>query len=378
VGAAAIAAGALGLASLGGCGSDPLPYGRGGIGGGGAVAAGDAAGSFGFDGSSLAPPGCGVGPDGGVCDCIDSPLLVDPPNFYFVLDRSGSMVDEDKWMTVRTAVIELMTAIGPRASFGATAFPGQAGGCAPGTEVMSLRRGDSPSGAIGPTTKTLADALWRVPSGGTPTAGTLAALADRLPKVAGKTYVILATDGGPNCGQQSCGADACILNIERINGCTPTGAPCCADSPSLCLDSDATVAAVAKLKAGGVPTFVIGVPGSQAYAPLLDRLAITGGTRQPTGSTAYYRVDKADKADLTAALRQVAARIVATCTYELKEAPPDSNRVNVYLDEVAVPKSGWTLSGKTVTLIGDTCARVMRGDVMDVRIILGCPTIEAR
>jgi hypothetical protein len=376
VGAAVAVAG---LVALGGCGSEPLPFGRGGISGGGGVAATeDAAGTFGFDASSLAPPGCGVGPDGGVCDCIDSPLLVDPPNFYFVLDRSGSMADADKWMTVRTAVIELMKAIGPRASFGATAFPGDTGGCSAGSELMSLRRGDSPSGTIGPTTKTLADALWRQPGGGTPTAATLAALADRLPKVAGKTYVILATDGGPNCGQGGCGADTCILNIERQNGCAPAGASCCADSPSLCLDSAASVDAVAKLKAGGVPTFVIGVPGSQAYGPLLDRLAVAGGTQQTTGSTAYYRVDKTDKADLIAALRQVAARIVATCTYELKESPPDANRVNVYLDEIAVPKSGWSLDGTTVTLLGETCARVMRGDVIDVRIILGCPTIEAR
>jgi hypothetical protein len=29
-------------------------------------------------------------------------------------------------------------------------------------------------------------------------------------------------------------------------------------------------------------------------------------------------------------------------------------------------------------LVGETCDKVMRGDVLDVRIILGCPTVEAR
>lgn len=365
------------MLALGGCGSEPLPFGRGGS-IGPASGLEDAAGSFDFDGGAGRPPGCGVGPDGGVCDCIDSPLLVDPPNFYFVLDRSGSMADEGKWMTVRTAVLELMKAIGPRASFGATAFPGTGGGCTPGSEVMSLRPGDSPSGTVGPAIKALGEALWQLPEGGTPTAATLSALAERLPKVPGKTYVILATDGGPNCGQRGCNAGECILNIEGLDGCTPTGASCCNTSPSLCLDADATVSAVARLKAGGVPTFVIGVPGSQAYGALLDRLAITGGTEQPSGSTAYYRVDSANNNDLIAALRKVAARIVATCTYELKEAPPDEHRVNVYLDEVAVPKTGWSLNGKSVTLLGETCNSVMRGEVLDVRIILGCPTIETR
>lgn len=367
---------AFGAVGVAGCGSDLLPYGTNGS-AGGAREVRDAAGSFGFDASPPPPPGCGVGPDGGVCDCIDSPLLLDPPNFYFVLDRSGSMVEADKWKTVRLALTEVMQAIGPRASFGATAFPGDTGGCSAGTEIMSLRRGDAPSGTLGPTTQFFAQATWQLPSGGTPTAATLANLADRLPKAGGKTFVILATDGGPNCGQISCGASNCILNLERLDGCTPTGPSCCDKSPSLCLDGDATVAAVAKLKAAGIPTFVVGVPGSQTFGTLLDRLAVAGGTQQP-GSPAYYRVDNTDKADLVAALRKVAAKIIATCTYELNETPPDANRVNVYLDEVAVPKKGWTLEGKTVTLVGDTCDRVLRGDFLDVRIILGCPTIDTR
>ena len=367
------------LLTVAGCGSDYLPVSVG-FQPGPAIGAGGDAATFGFDASSLAPPGCGVGPDGGVCDCIDTPLLVDPPNFYFVLDRSGSMTDGNKWTTVRIAVTDLMAAIGPRASFGATAFPGKDGACAPGFEIMSVRPGDSPSGTYGPASKFLSDVTRQLPaSGGTPTAPTLEALVTKLPKLPGKTFVILATDGGPNCSQATCGAENCILNIESANTCRPTGPSCCLDQVGLCLDGDATIGAIGRLKAAGIPTFVIGVPGSQAYGSLLDRMAQTAGTAQ-VGSPSYYRVDKTDKADLVAALRKVAAKIVATCSFELKEVPPDTNRLNVYLDEKVVPKGekGWKVEGKTVTLLGETCASVMNGDVLNVRIILGCPTIEAR
>ena len=33
---------------------------------------------------------------------------------------------------------------------------------------------------------------------------------------------------------------------------------------------------------------------------------------------------------------------------------------------------------KTVTLLGDTCTKVMNGDVLGVRIIAGCPRVEPR
>lgn len=368
--------------SVSGCGSDYVPVGTGGkitaYGGG---AAEDAAGSFGFDSGSLAPPGCGVGPDGGVCDCIDTPLLVDPPTFYFVLDRSGSMTDADKWNTVRAAVSEIVSSVGPRAKFGATVFPGKAGTCDRGVEIMSIRNGDSPSGTFGPTNKFLVETTRALQAyGGTPTAPTLDALVTPLGQNPGKTYVILATDGGPNCSGATCGAESCILNIEGVDGCRPNGPSCCVDQAGLCLDGDATISAISRLKSANVPTFVIGVPGSQTYSNLLDRMAQAGGTAQQ-GAPAYYRVDKADKADLVAALRKVAAKIVATCTYDLREAPPDVNKLNVYLDEKVVPKdptNGWKVDGKTVTLLGDTCDKVLRGDVLGVRIILGCPTIEAR
>ena len=67
-------------------------------------------------------PGCGAQENGGYCDCVDTPLFADPPNIYFVLDRSGSMAENNKWGQVRQVVAQILQGLGPRANFGATVF----------------------------------------------------------------------------------------------------------------------------------------------------------------------------------------------------------------------------------------------------------------
>ncbi|MDP9002871.1 MAG: VWA domain-containing protein, partial [Myxococcota bacterium] len=169
------------------------------------------------DGSGPAPinldaaprvPMCNLGPEGGVCACADEPLLVDPPNIYFVLDRSLSMAQLNKWANIQAVIAKLFIALGPRASVGATVFPDpRADGCTPGIQVFAPQRGDNPAGTPGPTEAALITVLSRIPAGGgTPTAVTLSELLPTLRTLAGKTYVILATDGGPNCnGSAQCG-----------------------------------------------------------------------------------------------------------------------------------------------------------------------------
>jgi hypothetical protein len=338
--------------------------------------------TFGFGGT---PPPCTttVGPDGGICGCLDLPLLTDPPNLYFLLDRSGSMSDSNKWTTVRTVVGQVMVKIGPRASFGAALFPNPRGSdCSTGVEVSPVHRGDSPSGTYGPVTLALLAATDVTANGGTPTAATVSALTSSLKSLSGRTYVILATDGGPNCNDAiSCSANQCIPNIESQAGCALGGPPNCCDptyyGPTNCLDGSATVNAVGALAALGVPTYVIGVPGSGPYAALLDQIAQAGGTARAT-SPFYYPVDTTDQAAFASALSQIAAKITATCMLPLGQAPPDPNDVNVYLDGTVLAQQGpdgWTLDGATVTLLGASCQKVLDGDVLDVRVVAGCPTV---
>jgi hypothetical protein len=77
-------------------------------------------------------------------------------------------------------------------------------------------------------------------------------------------------------------------------------------------------------------------------------------------------------------LKKIAARITSTCTFTLKTPPANPGLVNVYLDEVVLPQdptNGWKLEGATVTVLGAACDRIMNGDVLDVRVISGCPTV---
>jgi hypothetical protein len=322
--------------------------------------------------------------DGSSCGCQDVPLFADPPTMYFVLDRSGSMADSNKWTTVRLTVADVVRSIGPRANFGAAVFPGASNvdQCASGVEVMSVRRGDpkTTDGLDGPVTTALLQATAIAATGGTPTSATLTALMPNLAALKGNLFVVLATDGGPNCNQMAnCTIADCIPNIEGAAGCDST-TNCCAPpkgTPSNCLDDQATIAAVNKLKAANIPTYVIGIPGSAPYANVLDALATAGGTAQTTGTSKYYRVDTTDQTALLAALKSVAAKVTATCTFKL-QGNVDPTRVNVLFDEVVVPQdatNGWTIADNTITLQGTSCQQVLNGDVLDVRIIAGCPTI---
>jgi hypothetical protein len=381
-----------GLSALGGaatcsagCGSSARPPQDGEI----VFDAGTADASQQFQATAPTALSCNLGPDGGVCACADQPLLGVPPNLYFVLDLSASMSENNKWRTVVSAIADLVVGLGPRAKIAATVFPDpRFDACTSGLEVFPPTQGDSPAGHAGPVEGEFLTQLGVLtPAGGTPTAATLQALAPRLAALTGKTYVILATDGGPNCNiDASCGASQCELNIENsASGCTPGGSLNCCNDPNYgsdpqlsCLDAQPTTDAVTAIAQEGIPVYVVGVPGSAPYASLLDDLATAGGTARGS-EPQYYAVDTGDQAAFTAAISAVAAKITGTCTLTLDKAPPDPAQVNVFVDEQVLPQTGadgWTIDGQIVTILGQTCQNIMTGAVLDVRVVAGCPTFE--
>ncbi len=223
------------------------------------------------------------------------------------------------------------------------------------------------------------------PYGGTPTAATLTALQPTLSALPGRTIVVLATDGAPNCNlAANCSAAECSLTIEKqsVQGkaCT-TSFNCCdsaivPDGQLSCIDGDATEAAVAALAAAGIDTYVIGMPGSEYYSTLLDRLAIAGNTARP--SPPLYYSTKSHQ-ELTDAIRSIGVEVAISCTIELDEAPPDPELVNVYFDQTLIgydELDGWAwLDEKTVELRGAACAKLESGDVLQVQVVAGCPTV---
>ena len=334
-------------------------------------------------GTTGTPPGDDAG-------CVGTSLSVDPnvPNLYFVLDVSSSMAEMDKWTNVRTVVGALITELGATAAFGAAVFPkhGSADTCATGDEVMPLRLGDS----LGAAAASFLQATSFAPQGGTPTAATIEALTPDLVSFRGPTFVVLATDGGPNCDAAlSCDLESCTSNIDDV-GCPAPGSSCCPpEGPNCCvpakvgglgcLDGDRLAEAVAKLDALGVETFVLGIPGSAPYASVLDDAATAGGTAR-AAEPLYYRVDDADTGSLSAALAQIAAQTMASCVFTLAEEPVDPNEVNVSVRGSVVHASGpdgWSLGGAQLTLRGASCSAIQaNGGASSLAVTQGCPTLE--
>lgn len=319
-------------------------------------------------------------PDGGGVTCSETPIGVTAPipNLYFVLDTSTSMNEQSKWSNVRSAIALMIQEVGPRARFGVTVFPTVGvDHCAAGHEVMSLRLGDDSGAAVA----AFLAATDFTPSGGTPTAPTLEAIAPLLQTFSGVTYAILATDGGPNCNASlTCDVEQCTMNIESQSPCVSGGPTNCCDGNALgCLDGVKTVEAVSDLRAIGVRTFVVGIPGSAPYADVLDNAAAAGGTAR-SSEPYYYSVDTSDRSQLESAIASVSLETLS-CAFTLARAPSNPAEVNVYVGGSVLPldegsgSDGWTLQGTTLTLLGSTCQRLEAQPNTQVAVVEGCPTV---
>jgi len=353
-------------------------------------------------GTQLIVPDADTDAADSLCGSEQIPAISDPPNLYFVVDRSGSMGETlagsaySKYENARIAISVMLRAVGHRVRYGAAVFPAfvNPDGCAPGMQVFPTVAGDPPNyAAMGENGPILSDLLQRLGSieatGGTPTAATLSNLEPTILSLTGKkTYVVLMTDGAPNCNDAlRCGPSACIPNIEQqsLNGTACDATFNCCDprvndgNVGYCVDSAATEAAVADLEKQGVDTYVVGMPGSEPYADELNRLANAGNTAR-TGTAAYYAVT--DTTELSDALKAIGAQVAINCDLPLAEKPDDPGLVNVYFDSRVVPKGdtdGWLWSSdSSIQFHGSACSQLTSGDVLNVQVRSGCPTVVVR
>jgi len=321
-------------------------------------------GYVGAGGSDLFDAGATTGPPaadaGGLCGNQIHQIVTAAPNIYFVLDASGSMAESvgtsTRYERVRFAAIDMVRRLGPLINVGAALFPLDAtnsDACHVGGEVLSLRPGDPVSDKLGPTAFAFSEATIVKPSGGTPTTATLEVLLPKLSAAKGKTILVLATDGAPNCNPNvSCGGSA----------------------PESCLDRQQAIMAVSAFAEAGVQVYVVGIPGSEGAADVLDELALAGGAPQ-LAPPFYYKVGDFD--DLGAVLGSIAARVIS-CEFDLVQPPPDEGYTNVYLDQKVLPYDsvdGWIWKAPSVIeLVGEACQKLKNGQVRQVQIVSGCPT----
>jgi hypothetical protein len=165
-------------------------------------------------------------------------------------------------------------------------------------------------------------------------------------------YVILMTDGLPNC----------MGNPEM--GVTPLIAQLYMQSPS-------------------VRTFVIGFGNetapnpvaSQATNPVLLNDWATAGHTALTGPTQYYQASNAMA--LEAAIEDIVVG-VAQCTFNVTTPPADPSLVVGYINGspiAADPTNGFSydIATQSVTFHGMSCQTIQNDTMVEVKIVYGCP-----
>ncbi|NOK06655.1 MULTISPECIES: adventurous gliding motility lipoprotein CglB [Myxococcus] len=221
------------------------------------------------------------------------------------------------------------------------------------------------------------------PQGGTPTSGSLNFVGglEGLQDPNRKNFVILLTDGLPNCNERNpySGADTelCKCTIENNQcqlGYLHRG----------CLDSDASVTAVRELHEKGIQTIVIGFGAETAVGDgpaVLEAMARAGGfqrtcdaarpcgegdTCNPTTGLCNRSFFQAgNQAELASALEEIslAVTLKEPCLIRLDgpQRPTDPKLLVVYVEGERTPSSDstWTLNDDGVLFTGQTCERIL-------------------
>ena len=337
------------------------------------------------------------------CGAMTVGARLNPVNVLLVIDKSGSMTDQprgfadDKWNSLVSALDRVLNEAAPVLNLGLMMYPYSRLLDIPlqscGANCCLLETGDAAVNVeVGPGIDTVPQILSRLsstpPGGGTPTALALEHAREYLTgsaasELEGDTYVLLATDGGPNCNYDlSCEAERCTANLD--DQCSLPN--CCDGNGEYCLDDEAVVSAIDGLRRAGIQTFVVGIPGTEDYAPLLDDFAEAGGVPNPDAPPSYWAVSADGGVDgLVDVFQSITELLVRSCEIELEREAPAPGLVNVAVDcEPIRPSeadgSGWQLDGTSVpnlvTLTGPICEEIQSNGAKRVDVVFGCKTIE--
>lgn len=226
-----------------------------------------------------------------------------------VVDRSGSMRDNTldgtrKWSALLAALESVLPRIDGNVALGLVMFPrpgagGSVSACAPGTTLDLEPR-------LGASADILARLRANPPDGPTPTAGAVDVAGGWFvthPGAEGERYLILATDGAPNCN-----AELSPLTCT----CAGAGASCrsSASGSINCLDDARTVAAIDGFRRQDVFTYVVGLNGAEAFSGVLDAMADAGG-RPRAAAPRFYPANTAG--DLAREFSAVTSVIANNC-----------------------------------------------------------------
>jgi hypothetical protein len=314
--------------------------------------------------------GDGGGDTGSSCEEIGFPIAGEPPDMLVLLDRSLSMSwgTPTSWSMVTTALSQVTAGMDSQIRFGLMFFPSGAVECAPPGSVPDVPVDTLNAAAIS------AGLLGGSPDGGgTPTTASLAAAAAYLSSLADgyAKYILLATDGAPNCSTDLSLTCASCVGTQTGGGCY---------DQSDCLDADLAMSTAQQIHdEQGMGIYVIGVGGAVgAWNDVMSGIAFFGGTND------YYPATT--PADLEDALADIAASSVS-CTFDVDwdalgpGVSKSQNLVNLLADGEVVPYDedcggpGWRwLDEDTIELCPELCAGYKDGTVTVITATFGCAT----
>lgn len=290
---------------------------------------------------------CDPDPPGDTCGDENAAFTHEGPNVLFILDKSGSMNEDNKWDQATTALDNLAVTLAGGIRVGLALFPGDGGECAEPTLAL-------PMGIH--TEQEIRDSYGNAsPDGRTPMRLALQTAREQDwvsdpsdPMNATRSKVIvLITDGMPNC-------------LDGVGD---------QDDP------DGPVSEAGMLAALGVPVYVVGF-GNGVDADNLDAVAQAGGTDNPDDPDhLYFQADNGQ--ELEDALFTIGT-LVAGCDLALSETPPDPARLYVLLNGTAIPRddpNGWVYQAgpNRVQLQGDACMTLQSSGSPDFQVLFGCP-----
>jgi hypothetical protein len=341
------------------------------------------------------------------CDVTQTEKRALEVSILLVMDKSGSMAetptgyDDDKWVTVRNALSASLSAVEDSISIGLEFFPSSASDDPIPTDRCGDRCCEMPEGAdmnvpIGPGAEAVPQVLAALdeaaPAGGTPTSHALERAYRYFDGGAGSgnRYVLLATDGGPNCNSTlDCGIEECTLNLDDSEECPRDGVSCCAGNPTGCLDDDEAIAQIERLESIGVQTIVVGIPGAEVYVNVLEEFAAAGGFIRPdTDETGAYMVEASGGEDaLIDTFERITTELVSTCEIPM---PENEEGLEIDPDEVHVAinceileydpdleaATGWHYDvpsdPTTIIIHGEDCDRIKSEGVERLDAVIGC------
>jgi hypothetical protein len=325
--------------------------------------------------------------DGDVCDESDFEISGNVVDMLIILDRSNSMKpgwpEPNLWNPMGQALTQVTQQMEGQIEFGLMLFPaltcaGLNNQCAaPETPQIPIGTADAAqqiSSAVGGGSNDVGVC------GGTPVADSLDAAGTYLPTVddENEKFVLLATDGAPNCNESLTYPCECTSNNCDLNDLN-------------CLDDENTYAAAAALAGAGFSVYVLGIGGSADWATVMQNIA-------DQGAGEYYAV--ADSAQFLDALQEITGGVVS-CEFDVdwesldQTASDDPTQVNFYCkeqigdeigpdnligyDEDCEQGVGWDwLDEDTVVFCEQACQDLKDGVCAEVTATFGCESVPVQ